>query len=1248
MALPENYWNNVQQKIPAKVGSVISDDEGKETIMVGNKKTPEELQVAKNLRAAIGKSQQEYYEKEARRSVLSRMPYEMTNVVFGLPEEEKWKEMGAIDKTKHLSTQAAKGTIAIAKAIPKELIKAPLKIEQSIFDLEMYGMQKIFPTILGKELTREDIKRATGRGTSRDINIPFYGKEKIGGVAHSYERGIEMGFGKWGAGITASGELAGDVLMSLTGVNLLQGLSRPRWTQMKGTHKTVRVAGVDYQALTQKQILGIKAKYVAGKIKAKISNKNTTYHKLDKPTAKEYGGTISNRMGKVTHIGKGIEEYSVMELKGSLTSKAKDALIKKFGRDKVVEGEFGTEVKLYSQMIKSPKAQEIGVIEGQVVTKDITGWDKMTDIQKAEAMGVEPIVGAVPKKAIVDADMSVAKELAVARETASERGLPSLMKRPIKGSEKLVVTDKHIEQVESLAVNRGIPDGTAQAISKAYNGKSNLNELTREELYAVSEGVRAFPNSVDAPWDFSSRVSPTMRLLSTRGWASIAETKSARAGFYHPTDTMIRIPISLGIMNMRNMEGAWRDTFRGKEFFGKYSKDKFYELRRLIPEHIRGDKNAIIKNDALSPEVKKDLLKISEQTQKYFKDNKGVFAEAGTYGSEYMPEYKIFESGFPAFYKEAELPKELSVASQFERKGQFNVLQDDALRMLEIYSSMVAKVKHLKIPYENATKILEKLPEKMKKQSNDWMQEVMGRSGELEKQFNAWSEALSKKKLGIGKLKLPEGTIPADLAHSTIRRGLSYSYGAGMGLPGVMPPIRNVYMQSFVFPFADFGPEYLVWLAKQMINPKKIKANVQNIRDIGAEVKGGVFYGGELGQTTGRGIIGKTADIYEKASLALLHFYGKSDLFNRSNTGGYAKDRFNKAWDDMRNNKISVDEFERKIDMESYSQPVQQYLRNDFKKNTKESLKEAEVLLQSEKIDQLQYGYRKGSVSSLHYGLGGKALGQFTQYQWGYATMIGEWTVRKQWIKLIRLLGMGEASRRAAADTLGIDISSWTGTGPAKLPISPMANIFMGTAEEIQAALNDQGNTKEFNKNYKEIMRAVELYGGVATGAGATGRWANIKYSIDRYEKTISGESMFPLPMDLSNPDRVFGLWMKPIAKDTQPSIIRPVTFGELLSYGFGFQDIRGGDEWSAMREVDKANEEKRIATKRYIYYLENGEHRKAEDTMIKYQLEGDVIRNAMPGQTKSILQRKYENMSIKDKIKWGPLFGPLIYGEEK
>jgi len=792
---------------------------------------------------------------------------------------------------------------------------------------------------------------------------------------------------------------------------------------------------------------------------------------------------------------------------------------------------------------------------------------------------------------------------------------PSIMSKPLKGFEDKPITDKQANQVIGLAADLGLSEAVVQATAMTLTSKDNLYNLTQDELYRVSEIIRSFPTKELAkePYDVS-KFDSFFQL--SRTWMSNVEILSENAGKIIPIDTEVRIPIETAIRLSRIFRDEWNQKF--DEVLGGYTRNRHIEDRRLISSYVEGNKNSILQNEALSPQVKMELSRIGDWFIKYFQDsfkNKELGLTYSRWVGTYLPQIRK-AGGINLLYKEKEIPAELTVFAQYERAGQLNVLEDDILVLAQIYNNAVAKVRFMKDPYEHAVKVIEAAPENIKHRTSDWLQEVMGRRDDLEKAFNKWGENLSKKTNGI---------VPKNISKQTLSLALSNMYAGALGLPRFMPIVRNLVGQAFVMPYAEFGPEYFRSFAK-WVNKK----GFAELKKRGFNVQSGVIYGSEVSETLGQGPIGKAVDYYKKLNQASMVSEGFPDLINRTATMGATLDRFENAYKLLEEGKIDYEGFLQEINFSGYSQTVRKKLDELLKKGTKDSVFQAKELAVKETIDALQFGYRKGSGAAFHHGLRGKALGQFTLFTWGYTTLLRDWVVRKQWDKLIRMLGMSANVKKSFEEELGIDASKWIGLGPVSVPISPMVRLGMLATE---GAANAVGNmTSALNENYKEITRSLKLFLGVAGGMGKQ-RWEKLLSSVKEYEEGIpvydpaTGEKAFPL-------------------RAANGKLIRPISYGELLMYAMGFDTIEGVKQFDMLDQINKVENKKKLQEEEAMSAFVKGDFEKFNEIYVENSLYFNPA-DRLDSYQKGILQRVFERMDNNQKLKWYNIVAPIIYEQK-
>lgn len=798
--------------------------------------------------------------------------------------------------------------------------------------------------------------------------------------------------------------------------------------------------------------------------------------------------------------------------------------------------------------------------------------------------------------------------------------VPSIMSKPIKGFENSMVTGKQVDQILGVKNELEISDVTVQAISKVMTGKDNIYELTQKEAYDVSEAVRLMPDqkSIDGgDWQFFLR--PWTH--PARYWMESVERELGT-----PLYSEVFLPIETGGRLVNVFTDGWQD--KSREIFGKYSNPKYYEERRMITEYIEGNKGAITDNTVISPETKIELAKIGDWLQEQYSI---LFKDLGITSKRFFEVYspKIRKlGGINQLYKTDELPVEIKPFYEFEREGDFAPLEDDSLALFDIYTRAIAKKTYLQDPLEQAKMVIDKLPEgSIRKSANEYLQEKLGYAGKGEEYLNKLGESLSQKTGGF---------IPKDITKQLFDAAMTTSYAGALGLPRIMPLFRNS-IQVLLTTYPDVGPEFFAEGVKRFF----AKGGAAKAREKGFLVKMGVPYGAELTGNTGRGAIGRSVDVYKNLNKATMVPYGWTDSLTRGITYHAVDARFETMWKLFRDEKINYDEFEKGINMDGFNPTLQKVLRQKFGQNTSESLDEAKDLMAMDILDSTQFPYRKGSESRLFYGLKGKAGLQFGQWTAEYIFTLKSWISRGQWQKLIRWMGMGSAIKRSVEDTLGIDVSKWVNApedivmgvfgggnigaaGPfSGFPIGPIGKITASAIAGFNASMT--GMTEDVNKNWQDIYRAIQIYGGVLTGVGAK-RLEDFNHSVKRYE---AGIAVSP------DPKKQFGIW------SSTGKIIRWVDFASLTKVMLGFEDPEGSEQSERIGRIKKESVEYSARINDAMNYLVDGNFKKFDEMVEKNNLMIPDIATRMKSYQTPLDQRIFDQMPMELKVKYFNAFYP-------
>jgi hypothetical protein len=267
-----------------------------------------------------------------RKSTLSYLPKElMSTVGLRLPDDQTWDTMTFGQK----AIEVGKASIAtggrLIKELPREIVKAPLRVAATI----------IAPW---ESLARGEKADFDTLAKVPKIQLPWIGE--VPTYFQSFDEAQKSGMGPLAATLSTIGTAAGDV--SLVG-SLGEAMStafRPRAKLVPG--ETLQNVAPIKQAL-------IPAEEGAIKAVSKPVGSVSEYYTIPKTVAKDqFGGSTNNTFLKMTPAGADSIELSVVQVRTGAIPKTIDYVKNKIGiPDKAYQGDFGREIKLQSQIIKT-------------------------------------------------------------------------------------------------------------------------------------------------------------------------------------------------------------------------------------------------------------------------------------------------------------------------------------------------------------------------------------------------------------------------------------------------------------------------------------------------------------------------------------------------------------------------------------------------------------------------------------------------------------------------------------------------------------------------------------------------------------------------------------------------------------------------------------------------------------------------------------------------------------------------------
>ena len=1323
------------QTQPAQPSPLVSSP----TPFTGKPLTEQE-QVVQNLEGAKETAGMEAARKTGRRSTISYAPQVISEQIIGQRVED-WSEkslfdkaslisagvhrkvygkniedypddffgrvkMGAADQAK-LAWKVIKGTGKVVAGAGKFMVETPPWLAATAFDLETRAFEKI--TGEKSELRMP-----------RTFPTPF--ESDIGSMTLYYEgiketlirNGMSDGPASLQAAIGTTGETIFRGLAFIPAADAARVLLKTRFRRItpKITTKDPRRIKLEVAADTAPAISKTGKELMKPKVetfKDMPLNNNIIQQKLTASEAKAFGGNSNNTFVFIKPKANGLAETYVAQQRRGLTEFTKDIFQKKFGKSRIIPGETGPVIKLYSKDIKYDASffqkqipEKVGmekmiyhgtpvdttkiIKEGFVFGKhDILGpAGYFTDSKKLmdsfgenhlklnvkdfnlktfempqdrfdfeEKMGTKNLADAIRKegkydgfvipnphkevgnthgitnnellnkilkakdtKKVVEQPQSI-DPFAQEKTIADDDYIPELMRKPVIGHGDKMIEDKQIRQVIGLAEDRQIDDVIVQALAKSQTTKNNIYDLTQDELYTVSETLRKFPKIKEKIEPFDVGRFESFYSLH-RSWQPTFEERALARGLNYPVNSEIKVPMELGIRLQQTFREDW--ITKQDEIFKKYKKPKYAEHRRLLYSYAEGDINKILKNNVINETVKQELVEIGD----WIKEAKNELWDPKLFGlssSRFMNKHMSHiqkAGGINLLYKEKDMPPELRILAEFERKGQYNPLEDDAYINLQSYFNMYAQLKFVAEPYKHAIKVIDRLPPIVKERMTDWTQEVMGRADKYEKIFNDFGKRLHKKMPRF----IPENVSPQ------ITKGIMNLVYGGMIAGKVANVMRSFVSNSVMLNYANYGADYFMPGGGFFINGKDIKA----MRADGFEVKGGVLYGKELAEMAGKGIIGKSFDIYGKINQAFMVTEGWPDLVARTQTYTATKNKFNKNIDLLKEEKITFEQFQTEFNMDRYHTNIQKIINGKILKGAPEDIAYARDLAIKEDIDQIQLGYRKGSGAAFHHGLRGKALGQFSTYSFGYYKTLKDWTARKQYDKIWRWLGVSAAIEGAFEEQLGLDASDWVRLGPiSNIPFSPFNRVAVLTIDGIESAMGNMA--KPFNENFEEISRTLRSSQGVLRGTAQQ----RIKTMLDMWSE-YAREPLGPTYNEKG--ERMFVLRAK---KTGKPNVT--MDFWDTIKYGVGFSLKSIKKQWKALEIYNKKKTEEGRAEVEYIKLIIGGEIEKADKLYFDKELDFNPA-NRIKSYKLPVIKRVFESLGRKDKVKYWHLFAPFYEQE--
>lgn len=853
------------------------------------------------------------------------------------------------------------------------------------------------------------VQMATGKAGSLEslaneepLRLPWLGE--VPTYFQSYKQASDSGMGPLASTLMTVGSVAGDVSILGSLGEAVAVVGKPRAQIIAG--QPVK-ATAPIQAAIRTDAAGI------GSAVKKRPGSVSEYYSLPKTVVKDnYGTAANNTFLKMTPAGSGSVEVSVVELRGGALQKGMDYVKDKLGQPtKRYEGDFGPEVKLES---------------------------KIVNVNPSESTGVARL----------------ASEMTDADAQQIFRSIPA---KPLKGFETKPITGEQIKTLEEVGNFNGIEPSIRDAVVRSVTGKSVVGEMTQAEFVKAAQTLQTFSPAgkfapdLPHPSIFAKSITPQ------RHWMRSYEESSGiplYSQIYTPMEEATRV---------RNV---FRDNYRNevRDIHGKFADAKYAEERRLISSYMRGEKDAILKNDALTPEMKTEMIAVADGMRGFY-DKIGPQVDVPTdiFLKDYQPGvrdlggvFNIYKSGSNEF------PTMKEFFAKEKKTGDLGGVQiDDSLALADIYVNAGSNWMFMKPTLDRVKAAANELPQTVRGAAKNYVEEKLGYGGQLEEFLDNMVPGINKK-LGLN--------LPPDAARQLSNYTLSTMYSGMLSSPATW------FRQAFQYPlfgYARLGPKF----AGDAIKKGLSKEGIQEARNAGFIVDLGVPYGEELLKETRA--VGRFANAYKNTTQAIIKPNSMADAGQRSIVFQQGKMQFDDALARYNKGEITWDKLEKDMDFSSLS-PVdrniirQKLVEGDIEGGFNHYIREI--------IDETNFPYRRGASSQLGYGLSGKLATSLLQWPIEAGHVLGRWTKNGQWDKLIRFYAASSAIQRTMSETFGFDFQRNLSAGGM---FGNFWSPYVKTGIDAVNAFTQffQGNKEEFNKNADSIVRTLKagaVPGGIA------------------------------------------------------------------------------------------------------------------------------------------------------------------------
>lgn len=490
--------------------------------------------------------------------------------------------------------------------------------------------------------------------------------------------------------------------------------------------------------------------------------------------------------------------------------------------------------------------------------------------------------------------------------------------------------------------------------------------------------------------------------------------------------------------------------------WGKYWTDP--QAGDLVRSYRTGNEAAITDNPTLDPQTKSDLIAIAGKMDGIYK-NMGV-----QYG---IPEEKFLQNyssnirdtgGAVTQYADPEqFPTGSNFFAKYKRTGGLSPILTDERAIAGIYNHAGAKASFMPDALAFAKDVYDQADPQYKPAIKAYADAMAGNADAVERTLNNVGTTINQR-LGWN--------LPPDATRKLVQLTMDTTYAASMGAnPATY--LRQL-LSNPTYVYAENGAAGLPEAIMQYL--KDPKSATEELQDRGFRVRTADPYGSAIAQedTT----FGKLGTQYRRLTSASMAPMNVVDSFGRYIMMKSSDFQFNNAIDLYNEGKMTWPQVETALDFDGMS-PVD---RNAIRQSLVEGDRQGAMdHLARVKIDDTQGTYRPNTLGRMMNGALGKPAFQFSAFADNYINMVGKWAKYGQWDKVVRFIGTQSIMYRTMLHQFGLDYSSDIGVNPAVPSVSPLVKTSADVYNLVQAMKNS--SQADINTNKQAIVQQLQTLG---------------------------------------------------------------------------------------------------------------------------------------------------------------------------